>query len=105
VTPGLFALGPRWEAPMVCGTPPSHPPEALDDVERWAGAGQPLELPVGSLFEPLSAQGSPRPGGVVEHEPHAGVLGRGIGPSEIPPVPSPPCLPTPWPCPGLLQLR
>jgi hypothetical protein len=80
---GVLELGQRQKEPIV-HSPPQYPPEALDDLELWAIAGQPIELQVRAHFERLSDAASRMPGGIIDHDDHAGILGRGIRSGDIP---------------------
>jgi hypothetical protein len=105
VAQGLLELGQRQKEPIVGGSPPQHPPEALDDLELWMIAGQARELQMRELLARLSDEGPVMPRGVVDHEHHAGMFGRGISSGDIPQVPRKALWQAPWPRPGLLQLR
>jgi hypothetical protein len=87
VAQGVLGLGQRQHEPMVGSAPPPYPPAALADPELWALAGPPIERQMRVRFERLRDEGPPRPGGVIDHEHHAGIMDCGIGPGEIPPVP------------------
>jgi hypothetical protein len=69
------------------GPAAQHLPEALTELELRTRAGQPVALQMRALFECRRDQGSPVPGGVVDHEHHTRPWGRWLGPSAIPPVP------------------
>jgi hypothetical protein len=69
------------------GPPAQHLPAALNELELGTRAGQSIALQLRTCSEGLRDQGSAMPGGVVEHESYARIVGRRIGPSAISHVP------------------
>src|SRR5918992_4922928 len=87
------------------GRPASqHLPEALDQLQGWAIARQPIPLEMRPLLEHRGNQGTPVPGGVVTHQDAPRVLGGRIRPRTIAHVARTPFWHAPRPRRGLLPL-
>jgi hypothetical protein len=89
----------------VGGPSPQHLPEALDDLELWAIAGQAREFQMSARCERLSNEGSPMPGSVVDGEHYTRILGCGMRAGDIAQVPRKARLQAPLSRFGLLRLR
>src|ERR687894_2785797 len=89
----------------IMGRPASHRlPEALDQLQVWAIARPPRPLEMRPRLAHLGHQGTPVPGGVVNHQDDPRVLGGRIRPRTIAQVARTPFLQAPLPRRGLLPL-
>jgi hypothetical protein len=77
---------------MVRGPAPQHVPEALNDLQRWAGARQAVQPELWQLVEHLGDQATVMPGRIVDDEYDVGVAFGGIRSADIPQMPCKPGL-------------
>ncbi len=77
----------RGKEAIMCRASAQDLPEALNHLELGAVARQPVQLQMREAFEPYGDHGSFVPGGVVDHQDHTRIPGRGIGSCKIPQMP------------------
>src|SRR3712207_3782382 len=87
VAQGVREPGSRPKAPIMRGPPAQHLPETLNELELRAIAGSSIAFQMRTRSERLRDQGSAMPGGMGDHEHRTRMLGRRIGPSDLPHVP------------------
>jgi hypothetical protein len=105
VAQGSLEPGQAPKEPIMRGPPAHHLPDARNELELWTIAGPSIALQMRKGAECLRDQGSPVPGGVVDHEHDPRIVGRRIGPSDISHVPRKACLQGALSRPARLGLR